>query len=231
MKNMKKRIIAIILLALMLVSLIAPFLQEKLKKKEPEIKEVPLVVVASKPEIQEVKEVEIIETKSLEEIEMDSFYDEMESLSDIEGKREWFIKYKSITEKYADIIDPPESIYDYFTEDELDLLFRVVQAEIGDSDDFMQKVNVVNVIFNRLEHERFPDVLHEILISDQFSTITSMKYKKVEVSEDTILACEYAFMFPDTTDGCLFFDSNNKLNYNKIFEDGAHNFYKFYKED
>lgn len=217
-----KRIISVILLALMLVSLVVPILAKESEKQEPEIKEVPLVFVTAK---QETQEVEIIETKSLEEIVMDSFYDEMESLSDIEDKREWFIKYKIIIEKYADIVDPPETIYDYFTEEELDLLFRVVQAEIGDSEDFIQKVNVASVIFNRLEHDRFPDVLSEVLVEGQFSI------KSVEPTEDTILACEYAFMIEDTTDGCLFFDSNETLNYKLVFKDGAHNFYKYWKEE
>ena len=219
---MKKRIVAVILLALMLVSLIAPILAKESNKHEPEIKEVPLVFVTAKPETQEI---EIIETKSLDKIAMDNFYDEMESLSDITDKREWFIKYKTITEKYADIVAPPETIYDYFTDEELDLLFRVVQAEIGDSDDFIQKVNVASVIFNRLEHERFPDVLSEVLVEGQFSI------KNVEPTEDTILACEYAFMIEDTTDGCLFFDSDETLNYKPVFKDGAHNFYTYWKEN
>lgn len=225
---MKKRILAIILLALMLVSLITPILAKESSKHEPEIKEVPLVFVTAKPEKQEI---EIIETKSLDEIVMDSFYDEMESLSDITDKREWFIKYKAITEKYADIIDPPDSIYDCFKEEELDLLFKVVQAEIGDSEDFIQKVNVSSVIFNRLEHERFPYTLAEILVCDQFSPISDGRYKEVEVTEDTILACEYAFMIEDTTDGCLFFDSDETLNYKPVFKDGAHNFYTYWKEN
>lgn len=225
---MKKRITAIILLTFMLASLVSPFLVKASENNEPEIKEAQLVFVTEKPVTTETKE--IIDTKSLEQIMMDGFYDEMESLSDIEDKREWFIKYKDIIEKYADIIDPPESIYDYFDEEELDLLFKVVQAEIGDSDDFIQKVNVANVIFNRLNHERFPDTLSEILIHSQFSTISDGRYEKVEVTEDTILACEYAFMIQDTTGGCLFFDSNNTLNYDPVFEDGAHNFYKYREE-
>lgn len=84
---------------------------------------------------------------------------------------------------------------------------------------------MASVIFNRLEHEKFPDDLSEILVYDQFSPISNGRYKEVEVSEDTILACEYAFEIEDTTDGCLFFDSNNTLNYRFVFNDKAHNFY------
>ncbi len=154
----------------------------------------------------------------------------MAEIESIEDKKEWFIAYKNIIEDYAYIIDPPETIYDYFTEEELDLFFHVVQAEIGDEYSFEQKTHVVSVIFNRYYHERFPNTLLEILIPSQFSTISNGSYKKVDISEDTILACEYVFMIEDTTDGCLFFDSNNALNYQFVFNDGAHNFYK-YKEN
>lgn len=150
----------------------------------------------------------------------------MAEIDAIEDKKEWFIAYKNIIDEYSYIIDPPETIYDYFCSKELDLLFRVVQAEIGDRYTFEQKVNVANVIFNRLDHERFPDTLLEILAPDQFSTISSGSYEKVEVSDVTILACEYAFQFKDTTGGCLFFDSNGVLKYEYVYNDGAHNFYK-----
>lgn len=155
---------------------------------------------------------------------------EMTEIETITDKKEWFIAYKSIIEEYSYIIDPPETIYDYFSEEELDLLFHVVQAEVGDEYSFESKVNVANVIFNRFYHERFPDTLSDILVCDQFSPIADGRYREVEVTEDTILACEYAFILEDTTDGCLFFDSNNTLNYQFVFNDSAHNFYKYREE-
>ena len=69
-----------------------------------------------------------------------------------------------------------------------------------------------------------------MLFRSQFSPIADGRYKKVEVSENTILACEYTFMIEDTTNGCLFFDSNNTLNYQLVFNDSAHNFYKYREE-
>lgn len=155
---------------------------------------------------------------------------EMAEIESITDKKEWFLVYKDTIEEYSHLIDSPETIYDYFTEEELDLLFHVVQAEVGDEYSFEQKCNVSSVIFNRLNNERFPDTLSEILVYNQFSPIADGRYKEVEVTEDTILACEYAFMLEDTTNGCLFFDSNNALNYQFVFNDGAHNFYK-YQED
>lgn len=164
------------------------------------------------------------------DVAIEEMNQEIEKIKSIEDKKEWFIAYKSIIDEYSYIIDTPETIYDCFSDEELDLLFRVVQAEVGDEYSFESKVNVASVIFNRLDHERFPDTLSEILVHNQFSPISDGRYKDIEVSKDTILACEYAFSVEDTTDGCLFFDSNNTLNYKFVFNDSAHNFYK-YRED
>lgn len=155
---------------------------------------------------------------------------EMTEIETINDKKEYFIAYKIIVDKYSYILDPPETIYDYFTEDELDMLFHVVQAEIGDGYSFEQKCNVASVILNRINHNKFSDEMFEILTPDQFETVSSGRYKTVEASEDTILACEYVFMFGDTTGGALFFDSNNCLNYKFLFSDGAHNFYTLREE-
>lgn len=106
------------------------------------------------------------------------------------------------------------------------MLFKVVQAEIGDEYTFEQKCNVASVIFNRLENDKFEDEMFKILTSDQFTTIENGRYKNVKVSDDTMLACEYVFIFGDTTNGCLFFDSNGMLKYKFEMNDGAHNFYK-----
>lgn len=150
----------------------------------------------------------------------------IDDIKSTKNRKDWFISYKSIIKEYSYILDPPETIYDYYTNEDLDLLFRVVQAEVGDEFSFDQKANVVSVIFNRIEHESFDNEMIGILTKDQFQPIDDGRYKEVEISEDTILACEYVYMFGDTTDGCLFFDSNGKLDYEFVMNDGAHNLYK-----
>ena len=145
-----------------------------------------------------------------------------------EDKKEWYLKYKEFIDD-CEYEDKPETIYDCFTKQELDLLFKVVQAEIGDYS-FEQKVNVANVIFNRVYHECFGETLNDVLIPSQFATISNGRINRVKVDEDTILACEYAFLFADTTNGALFFDSDGSLNYEQIGNDGAHNFYTLKEE-
>ena len=158
------------------------------------------------------------------EIKINQMNQDIKDISNITNKKEWFVSYKNIIAKYPDL-DAHETIYDYYTQDELNMLFCVVQAEIGDEYTFEQKCNVASVIFNRINHDEFENEMLQVLTSDQFETISNGRYKKVKVSEDTILACEYVFIFGDTTGGSLFFDSNNSLKYKRTFNDGAHSFY------
>lgn len=222
--NKKK---SLILLLLLTVCFCVPFLLKDDKNKKLQIQK---VEVLNKKNIGTQPVIKVKELKGKYDITIKEMNQKMAEIKSIEDKKEWFVTYKNIIDEYSYILDSPETIYDYFTEDELDLLFHVVQAEIGDEYSFEQKCNVASVIFNRLEHERFPNTLSEILVCDQFSPIADGRYKKVEVSENTILACEYAFMIQDTTNGCLFFDSNNALNYQFVFNDSAHNFYKYREE-
>lgn len=209
-----KKLIALSVLSAMIVSFIAPFFGRKDIVEE--------TVSVEENEKNLVKETEI---KSEVDIAIENLNVEMEQISSIEDKKEWYIAYKEVLNKYSNILDPQESIYDYFTDKELDLLFRVVQAEVGDENTFEQKCNAASVIFNRVEHEMFPNSLFEVLSEDQFCTIKNGSYKRVEVSDTTILACEYAFMIEDNTYGSLFFDSNGSLNYQFVINDGIHNFY------
>ena len=174
----------------------------------------------------EETKVDVIEEKTDLEIAQEEYDAKLMSLNSMNlSKEEWFKQYKSLTEKYKDILGKPETIYDNFTQQELDLLFKVVQAEIGSEYSFEQKCNVVSVIYNRLKDYRFGNTINEILVGHQFSTISSGAIYKVTVDEKTILACEYVYQFGDTTSGALFFDSNGRLNYKFLFNDGAHNFY------
>lgn len=218
---MNRKILLILLLFLTVLFSVL-FLTKNENNKELKIEKIEVIdeyIVGTQP-VRKTKEI-----YSKYDVALNNMNKEMKEIDPLCGK-EWFIAYKNIISKYSYIIDSPETIYDYFTDKELVLLFRVVQAEVGDEYSFEQKVNVANVIFNRLRHERFPDNLIELLEVEQFQPIADGRYKTVDISENTILACEYAFMFPDTTNGSLFFDSNNTLKYEFVMNDGAHNFYK-----
>lgn len=236
---MKKRILSILCLIVMLVGLMLPTIpttcNEFIEVKE----EINIPIVTYQEKI--IKEVIIKETavKKIKTnpvlLAKEKMEEELLAIENIIDDKEWFLAYKDILFRYAEWVEVPVTIYDVFTEDELDLLFRVVQAEVGDEWGFTQKTNVASVIFNRLYSEKdnfkYQDTLSKVLVEDEFSTISDKRYKDVQISELTILACEYAFMIEDTTDGCMAFRSDYDppkkwCKWKRIFSDGAHWFYK-----
>lgn len=230
---MKNRIAAFLLLSIWMVFLFVPIFGRCSKNDtKTETETVMLQEMSSQPATADVEQLLSYEQEeAYVNGEIAKMNEEMAAITSIKDKKEWFVAYKGIIGTYSDVIDPPETIYDCFTGEELDLLFRVVQAEIGDYS-FEQKVNVSSVIFNRLDNERFPNRLRDVLLAPgQFQTVFNGRYKTVQVSEDTILACEYAFEIEDTTNGCLFFEAKNYKVHEKyatfLFEDDSgHKFYK-----
>lgn len=114
---MNKKILCTVMLSVMIALIFAPIFTESGDKNE------------------EYEHVVHIETKSIETEEecieriINEMQYEMDSINSIKDKKKWFISYKNIVEKYSDILDTPESIYDCFSDDELNQLFRVVEAE------------------------------------------------------------------------------------------------------
>lgn len=227
-----KRIISLIIVLFIVTLSILPITTNN--DKTIETKAVSISDITYKIPVIEAKLIIEEPVVDLYEIAIQEMQADMTEINKITNEKEWFIAYKDVIDKYSHIIAPTETIYDYFTEEELDLLFRVVQAEVGDEWEFMHKVNVANVIFNRLHSDERDfakqDTLSKVLCEKQFCTIRDGRYMNVEVSELTILACEYAFLFEDTTEGALFFDNNRSLKYQYIDNDGAHNFYKIGEE-
>lgn len=155
----------------------------------------------------------------------------LELMDELEITNDKFTWYKKFQEFMADCEDPMETIYDYYTDEERILLFKVVEAEVGDLGGFDEKCNVASVIFNRIDSDKFGDTLSDVLTKKQFATISNGRYKKVTASEETIMACEFVFQFGDTTGGALFFESGNSNVHDAyatyMFKDNAgHKFYK-----
>ena len=84
---------------------------------------------------------------------------------------------------------------------------------------------MASVIFNRVEDGRFGEDIEEVITRPR-----QFVYGRKELTEDTILAVQYAYEIEDTTNGALYFHSGKKREtFNKakyIFTDDAgHNFY------
>lgn len=149
---------------------------------------------------------------------------EIKKIERIKDKKQWFIKYKEIIEKYEDI-GTPDTIYKWYGQDDIYLMQRTIETECYQAD-FMSKVNVANVIINRIQSGNFGQNVEDVITAEnQFS------YWRKDISKDTILALEYAFMFEDTTNGSIAFRSDCSPEYwgkwEKNFTDEAnHSFYK-----
>ena len=150
---------------------------------------------------------------------------ELAKLDDIDNKKEWFLSYKEIIFKYIKWHDSPTTVFDVFSAEEVVLMCQTVETECYDQD-FNYKVNVASVIFNRLESGRFGDTVAEIITNpEQFA------YWRTIITEDSILAVMYAYEIGDTTDGALYFHSNDKTDTfcgaDYLFTDDiGHHFYK-----
>lgn len=153
-------------------------------------------------------------------------YDVMQYIEPIKesNKMAYFICYKTIVNESNYVLDPSETIYDYYSDEEIDIMLRCIETETYDCP-FEAKVNVANVILNRVDHELFP--------SDAYSVVTApnqFAYGRKNITEETILALEYAFEIEDTTNGCVGFRSDkNPSTWNGweyVFTDGYHYFYR-----
>lgn len=216
-----KRLLSLLILLFMVVSLVIPI--SNINGKNQCEKNVVEPVLLSDITYELVIE-EVIEEPDPYEIAIQEMQEKMSEIESIEDSKEWFLAYKDIVFKYAKWIDPPETIYDYFTEDEVRLICRVVETETYQCD-FDSKVNVANVVLNRIESGEFGETVEEII-----TTENQFAYGRETITEDTILAVMYSFEIIDTTKGALYFHSNEKTDTfcgrDFIFQDSAgHNFY------
>ena len=214
-----KRFISLTILLFMIVSLVIPISNINSQHKN----DVSEPVLLSDITYEIVFE-EVIEEPDPYEIAIQEMQEKMTEIESIEDNKEWFLAYKDIVFEYAEWIDPPETIFDYYTEDEVRLICRVVETETYQCD-FDSKVNIANVVLNRIESGEFGETVEEVI-----TTESQFAYGRETITEDTILAVMFAFEFEDTTNGATFFHSNKQTDTfcgkNYIFSDDAvHHFY------
>jgi len=70
--------------------------------------------------------------------------------------------------------DLPETLTDVYSEEECEILYRIVEAEATGAS-VESKQNVANVIFNRVGHEDFPDTIEDVV----FEYHTNKNGKKI----------------------------------------------------
>lgn len=114
-----------------------------------------------------------------------------------------------------------------------DILYKICAAEAGYGDKDAIK-NVVYIIFNRINHDGFPNTVEDVVFEKrQFTPTADGRYWTVEVTDEIIEAVDEAYSdYADSNKAksAIFFKSMhsnaNWSNYEFLFSDGKHNFYK-----
>lgn len=130
--------------------------------------------------------------------------------------------------------------YRFLEEEELEILQRIVEAEAGNEDED-GKLLVANVVLNRVDSDRFPETVTEVVFQQskgvtQFSPVASGRIYTVEISEETVAAVERALAGEDISQGALYFAARKYASSSKmrwfdekltfLFRHGGHEFYK-----
>ncbi len=131
-----------------------------------------------------------------------------------------------------------ECPYD-LSEEDLEALLRIVEAEAG-GEDVEGKLLVANVVLNRVESEDFPDTVYEVVFQrengvTQFSPVRNGRYWKVQISEETMEAVDRALEGEDISQGALYFAARKYADRDKmkwfdekltfLFAHGGHEFF------
>ena len=122
---------------------------------------------------------------------------------------------------------------------EMEVLLRIVEAEAGCEDED-GKLLVANVVLNRLDSDKFPDSISEIVYQrengvSQFSPAADGSLRYVNISEETVDAVERALRGEDISQGALYFaareyaDSDSMEWFDRkltrLFQHGGHEFF------
>mgnify|MGYP003289773831 CR=1 FL=1 len=119
---------------------------------------------------------------------------------------------------------------------EYHVLLRIVQAEAG-GEDITGKMLVANVIMNRVNHNRFPNTVTEVVYQTnangkaQFSPTVDGRMDSVNVSQETVDAVERVLNGEDSSNGALYFRSVRSSSgwhdraLTRVLEHGNHIFY------
>lgn len=91
------------------------------------------------------------------------------------------------------------TLADVYTAEEIEYLYRMVETENYQAS-FISKVHCAEVVFARIRDERFPDTIKSVITSP-----SQFVYGRTTISEDTKLACEYAWQYATETENALFF--------------------------
>lgn len=168
------------------------------------------------------------------EMRLDEIY-----MADEEKKAIGIVSVASSGQRIVDYQTLDKEFMYELSEQDLEALLRIVEAEAGGEDE-EGKLLVANVVLNRVESEQFPDTVTEVVFQrergvTQFSPVSNGRYWSVKISEETINAVERALEGEDISQGALYFAARKYADSNKmkwfdekltfLFAHGGHEFF------
>lgn len=124
-------------------------------------------------------------------------------------------------------------------EKDYEALLKIVEAEAG-GEDQNGKLLVANVVLNRVENDKFPNTVWDVIMQNndgvaQFSPTKDGRFMCVSVSDDTREAVSRALKGENISEGALYFCARKKVDDDKLrwfdnslrrlFSYGNHDFY------
>lgn len=118
--------------------------------------------------------------------------------------------------QFVEIPQQPLTLYDTFTEEEINLVEVTVQHEVGNfSDDY--KTLIAELIYNRLVSDDFPDTVKEVLFQEnQFCGIERWYSPDFEVDETTKSVVENVFSKDDTQHNATYYYNPELSDYKSV---------------
>ena len=108
----------------------------------------------------------------------------------------------------------------HLSDQDYDALLRIVEAEAG-GEDADGKLLVANVVLNRVNDDKFPDTVTEVVMQReqgvaQFTPTVDGRFQNVTVSKETYEAVERALYGEDISQGALYFCVRSKVDSTKM---------------
>ena len=125
------------------------------------------------------------------------------------------------------------------SDEDYEVRLRIVGEEAGGEDE-EGKMLVANVVLNRVNNDKFPDTVKEVVFQRekgraQFSPVYNGRYERVKISEGTKQAVERVLSGEDISQGALYFAARKYANPDKmrwfdekldfLFVHGGHEFF------
>ena len=110
-----------------------------------------------------------------------------------------------------------DKCFRYLTPEEYTVLAHCVEAEAGNQDVYGRQL-VVDVIFNRVDSDEFPDNVIDVIYQEhQFAVVTDGRIDKVTPSEDTYKAIDLECDLQTNTE-VMYFSAEGYLPYGEPWE-------------